>query len=560
VQIFGYKLEKNSLTKPQKLDAFSPRQVDDGALVVQEGGVFGTYLDLDGNAKTEGELINRYREMALQPEIDTAIDDIVNEMVSYETEDDLCTINLEAIKYSDSIKSRIRKEFKEILRLLDFNNCAYDICRRWYIDGRMYYHTIIDENNVDAGIQELRYIDPRKLRKIREIRRVNDTSSGNINVKTKSEYYVYNEMGFGPTPVQTSMGYQATTGVRISPDSIVHTTSGLMDQNNTLVLSYLHKAIKPLNQLRTLEDATIIYTLVRSPQRRIFSVDVGNLPRAKAEQYMRDQIVRHKNKLVYDSATGEVRDDRKFMTMLEDYWFAKRDGGRGTEVNTMDSGGSLMNNDNIEFFKKKLMMSLNLPMSRIQEGASFNMGRSSEITRDELKFGKMIDRMRLRFSQLFIKTLEKQLVLKRIISIEEAPDLWRDSKFEFAKDSFFTEFKEGEILKERLAMLEQADPFVGKYFSNLWIRKHILYQSDEEIEEMQKDMDKDELNGLAAQNQPAGGGGMPMDPSMGGGDPAMAPGAPDQGNFPPSAAQPGQQDQGGGPPQKPQAPQQAAAK
>ena len=506
MDLFGWSITKRD-DPSKRIESFVPETTDDGATVVQEGGSYGTYLDLDGSVRNEAELVTRYREMSLQPEVDSAIDDIVNEMIAYDADEDLVKLNLDGLKYSDAVKNRMRKEFNDVLSLFDFNNSAYEICRRWYIDGRMYYHAMIDEERPEQGIQEIRYIDPRRLRKVREVARrpAKDKGGGGVTVlKTKGEYYIYNERGFQlkNTTMSTS-GYTPATGIRIAADSIISCTSGLMDPTNTMVLSYLHKAIKPLNQLRTLEDASVIYRLSRAPERRIFYIDVGSLPKAKAEQYLRDMMVKHKNKLVYDASTGEIRDDRKFMTMLEDFWLPRREGGRGTEITTLPGGQNLGQMEDVEYFLNKLYKSLNVPTSRLQSDSNFNMGRSTEITRDELKFGKFVDRLRLRFSMLLWAALSKQLVLKRVISEEEVPDIWDKIKFEFAHDNFFVELKDTEIMRERMNLLEQIDPFVGKYFSSDWVKRRILRQDDEEIKKMQLDMDKDELSGV----QPSGEGG-----------------------------------------------------
>lgn len=499
MDLFGWEITKK---KDLQLDSFAAEIKDDGATVVAEGGTYGTYVDLEGSVRNEAELITRYREMALIPEVDAAIDDVVNEMISYGDEQ-LVKLDMNDLKLSDPIKNKIRKEFDEILTLLDFNASAYDIARRWYIDGRMMYHVMIDEEHPDQGIKEIRYIDPRKLRKIREVRRTRPTnkSSGGGGlasvVKTMNEYFIYNDRGFAVKEINTVGGYQSTTGIRIAGDAIIQATSGLMDPTNTMVLSYLHKAIKPLNQLRSLEDASVIYRLARAPERRVFYIDVGALPKAKAEQYLRDMMVKHKNKLVYDAASGEIRDDRKFMTMLEDFWLPRRDGNRGTEISTLPGGQNLGEMTDVEYFLKKLYKSLNVPVSRLQSDSGFNMGRSSEITRDELKFAKFVDRLRLRFSHIFWKALEKQLILKRVISLEEADDIRTKIRFEFAHDSYFTELKEVEIQRERMNLLEQIDPFVGKYFDTLWVKRQVLRQDDAQIAEMQKGMDKDQINGEA---------------------------------------------------------------
>ena len=498
-ELFGYTIKSND-TKKQDLESFAPEVKDDGAMVVQSGGVMGTYLDLEGAVKTEAELVTRYREMSLQPEVDYAIDDIVNEMIAYDAPDTLVKINLDNVDYSDSIKNKIKKEFDEIVRLLDFNNNAYDLCRRFYIDGRMYYHAIIDNKNPDEGIQELRYIDPRKIRKIRETvsKRVGNNQPSAADVlKTKREYYVYSDRGWAIKNTNTQ-GYQAATGIRVAADSVIQVTSGLMDKTNSMVLSYLHKAIKPLNQLRAMEDASVIYRLVRAPERRIFYIDVGSLPKAKAEQYLRDMMTKHKNKLVYDAQTGEIRDDRKFMTMLEDYWLPRREGGRGTEISTLPGGQNLGQMEDVEYFLNKLYKSLGVPTSRLQQdGGAFNMGRSSEITRDELKFSKFVDRLRMRFAILFKKALIKQLILKRVISEEESDIVEQNITFDFQHDNYFAELKETEIIRERMALLQDVDPFVGKYFSVEWVKRKILRQTEDEMKAMQLQMDKDAVSGEA---------------------------------------------------------------
>lgn len=550
MDLFGWKIEKR-VDPEKKVESFVPQQYDDGATVVQEGGTYGTYLDLDGSVRNEAELVTRYREMSLQPEVDAAIDDIVNEMIAYDADDALVTLNLDKLKFSDPVKNRIQKEFTEVLELFDFNNSAYDICRRWYIDGRMYYHAIIDEEHPEQGLQEIRYVDPRRLRKVREIARrpSKDKGGGGVTVmKTKGEYYIYNERGFQLKNSSTT-GYTAATGVRIAADSIIACTSGLMDPTNTMVLGYLHKAIKPLNQLRTLEDASVIYRLARAPERRIFYIDVGSLPKAKAEQYLRDMMVKHKNKLVYDAGTGEIRDDRKFMTMLEDFWLPRREGGRGTEITTLPGGQNLGQMEDVEYFLGKLYKSLNVPVSRTQSDSSFNMGRSTEITRDELKFGKFVDRLRLRFSMLLWSALSKQLVLKRVISQEEVDGIWDKIKFEFAHDNFFVELKDTEIQRERFNLLAQIDPYVGKYVSSTWVKKRILRQTDEEMEQMDHEMDADEANGFQSANPMQGG---PDGPDMTGSATALntiAKGT--------AQAMPGQGQPGG--PDGPAAPQESGA-
>jgi len=503
-QLFGFEIvrkkEAEEKAQPDRLVTFAPEIKDDGAVVVAEGGVFGTYLDLEGSARTESDLVAKYREMSLQPEVESAIDDIVNEFVSYDSDYKLVDINLDDLEFGNKVKDKIREEFKNIVQLLDFNNMGYDIVRRWYIDGRLYYHAIIDVQNPREGIQEIRYIDPRKIRKIREVKRVRRNSQASTagqqvhTTETKQEYYMYSERGFsgGTRAGVSTTSYQpaaaGSTGIRIATDSIIHVTSGLMDASNQMVLSYLHKAIKPLNQLRTLEDATVIYRISRAPERRIFYIDVGNLPKIKAEQYLRDMMVRHKNRLVYDATTGDIRDDRKFMTMLEDFWLPRREGGKGTEITTLPGGQNLGEIEDVLYFQKKMYKSLGVPVSRLESESGFNLGRAAEITRDELKFGKFIDRMRLRFANLFKESLKKQLILKGIISEEESLEIFSKIRFDFMRDSYFTELKEAEILTNRLTLAQQMEPYVGKYYSHQYMRTKVLHQSEEEMDQIDKEM------------------------------------------------------------------------
>jgi hypothetical protein len=503
-QLFGFEIvrkkEAEEKAQPDRLVTFAPEIKDDGAVVVAEGGVFGTYLDLEGSARTESDLVAKYREMSLQPEVESAIDDIVNEFVSYDSDYKLVDINLDDLEFGNKVKDKIREEFKTIVQLLDFNNSGYEIVRRWYIDGRLYYHAIIDVQNPREGIQEIRYIDPRKIRKIREIKRVRRNSQASTagqqvhTTETKQEYYMYSERGFsgGTRAGVSTTSYQpaaaGSTGIRIATDSIIHVTSGLMDASNQMVLSYLHKAIKPLNQLRTLEDATVIYRISRAPERRIFYIDVGNLPKIKAEQYLRDMMVRHKNRLVYDATTGDIRDDRKFMTMLEDFWLPRREGGKGTEITTLPGGQNLGEIEDVLYFQKKMYKSLGVPVSRLESEGGFNLGRAAEITRDELKFGKFIDRMRLRFANLFKEALKKQLILKGVISEEESNDIFSNIRFDFMRDGYFTELKEAEILTNRLGLAQQMEPYIGKYYSHQYMRTKVLHQSEEEMDQIDKEM------------------------------------------------------------------------
>ena len=484
IELFGFTIgKKDEETKPNVV-SFAPPPNDDGTLAVAEGGVYGTTVDVNNTAKNEAQLITRYREMAAQPECERAVDDIVNEAIVGTEYDAPVSIVLDNVEeMDDQIKDRIREEFDEILNMLNFHNRAYDIFRNWYVDGRLYYHIMIDTKQPRAGIQELRFIDPRKIKKVRVEKRDNQNNvTKEIFNKKYSEYFVYSAKGI-------TAGNQ---GIKIATDSIAYCHSGIMDQNNKMILSYLHKAVKPLNQLRMLEDATVIYRLARAPERRIFYIDVGNLPKAKAEQYLRDMMVKHKNKLVYDANTGEVRDDRKFLTMLEDYWLPRREGGKGTEISTLPGGQNLGEIEDVQYFQRKLYQSLNVPMSRLEADNSFNLGRASEITRDELKFSKFIARLRYRFSELFHILLERQLLLKGIITKQEWNDIKGKIYYDFLEDNHFSELKNAEIMRERLNTLRDIDEYVGKYYSAEWVRKNVLMQTEDEIEEINGQIDQEE--------------------------------------------------------------------
>ena len=490
--LFGFSISRDKNEAEQAVQqSFSPPTNDDGALTITSAAYYGTYVDLDGTAKNEVELISRYREMAMQPEIESAIDDIVNEAICQDDDGKIIDIVLDNLKQSDKIKKAIREEFQIVLKLLNYNNMASDIFRRYYIDGKMYYHIIIDKENPTQGIKELRYIDPRKLRKVREIKKKKDERTGVDVMDVINEYYIYNDKV--TTGASSNFG---PVGVRITTDSIISVVSGLMDSRRAVVLSYLHKAIKPLNQLRMIEDATVIYRISRAPERRIFYIDVGNLPKLKAEQYLRDIMVKYKNKLVYDANTGEVRDDRKFLSMMEDFWLPRREGGKGTEITTLPGGQNLGELEDVKYFERKLYKSLSVPISRLEPNQGFSLGRVSEVTRDELKFSKFVDRLRNKFSDVFDQALRAQCVLKGICTSDEWEMFKENIYYNFIKDNNFTELKDAELMRERLSLLTEIDPYTGRYFSQNWIQKNVLRLDDNSIAKMQKEIDKEKEEGL----------------------------------------------------------------
>lgn len=484
--IYGFNFKR---TEVEKAESFAPKNFDDGALTLSPSPM-GTFVDLDGSVRTETELINRYRDMSMQPEIDTAINEITNEAVVIEDNVEIVKLNLDNVDIPAARKKTIQDEFKEILRLFDFNKKAYDLFRRWYIDGRMYFHVITyDEKSQSKGIMEMRYIDPRKLRKIRivEKRAIKGqqtlTIAGGASLqKVKEEYFVYNEKGFGAVKTLQADNNQVS-GLKIGKDSIVDIQSGLVDTSGNMVLSYLHKAIKPLNMLRIMEDASLIYQLARAPERRIWYIDIGDLPKAKAEQYLREQAIKHKNRIVYDSITGNVRDDRKFMTMLEDYWVPRTAAGKTTEVQTLPAGNMQGQLDLVEYFLRLLYRSLNVPITRLNSENAYTMGRATEITRDESNFKKFIRRLQSKFGELFTETLEKQLILKGITNKEDWQNVFLyNIKYLWNEDNYWSEAKEADVISNRLQLLQLIEPYVGKYVSNEYVRKVILRQRDEDIE------------------------------------------------------------------------------
>ncbi len=500
-ELFGFRITRATKGEGSG-NSFTAPSTDDGTLdVVSGGGHYASVLDMDGRDRNELDLIRRYRDIAQQAECDSAIEDIVNEAIVSDERDQSVSVSLDRLDVSPKIKSKIREEFNEVLRLLNFNHKGHDIFRRWYVDGRIYYHKIIDPTQPRKGMKEVRYIDPRKIKKVREAEKDVDPKTGLDIVKNVEDFYLFNQNGY-------ESGVGTNSGVKITADSITYCPSGLVDMHKGTVLSYLNKAIKPVNQLRMIEDALVIYRISRAPERRIFYIDVGNLPKMKAEQYLKDVMNRYRNKLVYDARTGEIRDDRNHMSMLEDFWLPRREGGRGTEITTLPGGSNLGEIDDIQYFQKKLFRSLNVPVSRLAEETGFQIGRSDNITRDELKFTKFVQRLRKKFSILFADMLKTQLVLKGVIAVEEWDTFKEHIQFDFLQDGHFTELKNAEILRERLDMLGQIESYVGTYFSKEYVKKTVLRMTDEEIEEIDGQI-KDEgeggeegEDGFYAQNDP----------------------------------------------------------
>jgi hypothetical protein len=494
IKLFGFTLGSKDIVQKEKPEQQSfvlpsDAQLDDGAVTITQNAYYGTYVDLEGSVRNEIELITRYREMSNHPECQMAIDEIINEAITHDDRGKVVDIVLDNLKQPETIKKKIIEEFDNIQKMLNFNNLADDLFKRWYIDGRMFYHVVVNDKNPREGIQELRYIDPRKIRKVREVKKERDPKTGALVVESVAEYYVFNDRG---TTTQTFTA-NVTQGLRIAPESIININSGLMDAKNTFVISYLHKAIKPLNQLRMIEDAIVIYRISRAPERRIFYIDVGNLPKGKAEQYLRDIMIKYRNKMVYDANTGELRDERKHMSMLEDFWLPRREGGKGTEITTLPAGQNLGELEDVKYFQKKLLQSLNVPYSRLesQEGGMAGLGRSQEITRDELKFAKFVIRLRNKFAQLFDDALKIQLVLKGICTREEWDQFKEDIYYDFRKDNNFTELREAELLQNRLQMVGLVDPYIGRYFSQQYVMNKVLMMTEEEIEAMREEIEKE---------------------------------------------------------------------
>ena len=510
MELFGFEItrKKDELrtTEVKNAKSFVPPVDDDGTPVIQQqagyisGGAYGAYVDMEGGIKNEAELIRRYRETSLVPECDSAIEDIVNECITSDISDRIVALDLRDVKLSDSIKNKIQNEFAHILSLMKFNQNSHEIFRKWYVDGRIYFHKVVDSKRPKLGIVDLRAIDPLKIKKVRNVEKGKDPKTKIERVEKVEEFYMFNDKGFDKT--------SATEGatVKIAPEAVSYTTSGLLDYTRNVVIGYLHKALKTANQLAMMEDALVIYRISRAPERRIFYIDVGNLPKAKAEQYLADVMHKYRNKLVYNAETGEIKDDRKHMSMLEDFWLPRREGGRGTEITTLPGGQNLADIDDIEYFKKKLYQSLNVPATRLEADNGFNMGRASEISRDELKFNKFTNRLQKKFARVFTDILKTHLVLKEIVSGEEFDKFKDFLQYEFATDNHFTELKEAEILRERLDTLGTIGDYVGKYYSNEYVRKYVLRQTEEDIKIIDQQI-QDEGGGEEGDSEDDGFGG-----------------------------------------------------
>ena len=478
-KLFGFEITR---TKDKKaLASPVPPRDDDGAGYVtatSAGSHYGHYINMEGDdSKDNAQLILKYRGSAMHPEADAAIEDIVNEAITASELKPSVELNLDNVPVSASIKKQMSEEFENIFNMLNFKELGHDIFRRWYIDGRLYHHLVVDETNLSAGIQEIRYIDAAKMRKVKQVKSKKDPLTGAKLVEKIDEFYIFQE----------KPGAQ-NAGVKMTLDSVNYITSGLLDEHRKKIVSYLHKALKPITQLRMMEDSLVIYRLARAPERRMFYIDVGNLPRGKAEQYMKDIMAKYRNKLVYDAKTGEIRDDRKHMSMLEDFWLPRREGGRGTEISTLPGGENLGQIEDIIYFQKRLYRSLNVPMNRLEQEQQFSLGRATEISRDELKFQKFIDRLRNRFSMLFYEILKKQLILKNIITEEDWNSWKHDLNVDYLRDNHFSELKEAELLREKIQTLDQISNYVGEYFSKEWVQKNVLLFNDDEINQMNKDI------------------------------------------------------------------------
>lgn len=507
-------------SKPVETKSFVPKEAEDGSTVISAGGYFGQYIDIDGTTvASDQDLILKYRNASEQPECDTAVNYIIDEAIAAGEDGSPVSLAMNDLEYPDEVKDAIRKEFDEVIRLLDFNRSCSDVFRRWYVDGRLYYHVIVDQQNPGNGISELRYIDPIKMRKIREVDTKIDPETGVKLITTKAEYFVYNENQIAGQLVQSVNTGDSVTGLKIDPSAVCYVPSGLLDSTHKRIISNIHKALKPVNQLRMMEDSLVIYRMSRAPERRIFYIDVGNLPKAKAEQYMQEIMSKYRNKMVYDASSGAVRDDRRHMSMLEDFWLPRREGGKGTEITTLPAGENLGQIEDILFFKKNLYRSLNVPLSRFEANTSlWTAGKSTEINREEVSFQRFIDRLRRKFSYLFINLLKTQLLLKNIIVEDDWFKIKEKIKIDFMRDNYFSEIKEFEIMAQRMEMLDKVGDYIGRYYSEKWVRRSILRQSDDEIEAMDLEIAQEKARGdisASAGEAVAQGGGQDMT-NMGG--------------------------------------------
>ena len=521
-ELFGFSIKKSQKDGTSEKSFASPAP-DDGSIEVAGGGFFGQVLDTDGREKNDLDLIKRYRDISQQSECDTAIEDIVNEGIVANQEDVPVQISLDKVPFSDKIKRKIRDEFEEVLRLLEFNVKGHDIFRRWYVDGRLYYQKIIDTKNPRKGISELRYLEATKVKKVRENDKKVDPKTGIEMITKVTDYFIYNNKGIQSAGMA---GTGANQGIKIAADSIAYVPSGIIDQNTGRVLSYLHKAIKPVNQLRMIEDSLVIYRISRAPERRIFYIDVGNLPKVKAEQYLKDVMNRYRNKMVYDAKTGEIRDDRNHMSMLEDFWLPRREGGRGTEISTLPGGSNLGEIDDINYFQRKLYRSLNVPISRLESEQGFSLGRSTEITRDELKFTKFVQRIRKKFTPIFTDVLKTNLLLKGVIAADDWPLIQEHISYDFLEDGHFAALKESELLEDRINQLGSIEPYIGTFFSKEYVLKKVLHMNDAEImvmrDQIKSETEKDPMDGGiilppggdGINRIPIGPGDEPIDPEM----------------------------------------------
>ena len=503
MELFGFEIKRAKAAATEK-SFVAPSE--DGAIdSIRAGGYYGTYFDVEGIANTEEQLIKRYRDISMMSDVDMAIEDIVNETIANLDDEKPLVLNTDEVKLSSAVKKAIHEEFETVLKLFDFNNRAQDYFRRWYVDGRIYFHKVIDTSKPKQGITDIRYIDPRKIRKIREVKKEKDPKTGVHFIKRIDEYFIYDDKGIANKPGQYKTAQLDDKALKITKDAIAYCPSGLVDQDKNIPLSYLHKAIRPANQLRMMENAAVIYRITRAPERRVFYVDTGNLPKLKAEQYLKDIMDRYRNKLVYDANTGEIRDDKKFMSMLEDFWMPRREGGRGTEIQTLPAGQNLGEVGDIDYFQRKLYQALNVPVSRLEQQAGLNFGRSAEINRDELKFTKFISKMRRRFSALFDDMLKTQLILKGVISEEDWADIKENIQYRFASDAYYTESKDQEILRSRIEVLNGVAPFVGQFFSKEFVQREVLRMTDEQIATSDKEINNEAEGATPQPIQPGEG-------------------------------------------------------